>query len=337
MSTSLDARFGTQPVVAPAAQDIIQHDARHIAIDSTRTTARVTSAAALADAVGLGWTASKAPLALAADGRSITSHVAVTRSDTGAVIGVVGADYGIIQPADMAELADAILGESGGEYAPGNAGVLRGGSRAFLQVRGPVRRIDGIAEAAQSNVSIFNSWDGSLRFEAGFADTIIVCRNTLRAALDEASNGITIRHSASAPERVKQAKRIIAAARAYTGALDNHLLAMLGRPLSTDQLMGLLQELIPERTAKGETARQAILSAYSHAPGAAPGSAWGALQAVTYYTTHSYPVRQTSGRTAAQARSESNWFGPGAALARAAWKRLDTDASVQALQYVRQL
>lgn len=315
--THIASRFGEQPELQ--AKNIQQHDASAIAANSTRTTADVKSASALASATALDWRAERMPLQLA-DGRPVSTHVGIVRSDTRAQIGIVGSDYGIIQPQDMTELADAILQADG--YTRGNAGVLRGGSRAFLQLKSDKRDVGGVA--IQSNITVFNSWDGSLRFEAGFADTVIVCRNTLQAALGEAASGISIRHTTSAPERVKQATRILEASKEYRGALDNAILRMMAQPLSTDQLMALVQQLLPadgegKVSARTEKARQAVLSAYTQAPGAAPGSAWGAVQAVSYYATHTYPVRKTSGRSEAEARAEGTWFGPGGALMRKAW------------------
>jgi phage/plasmid-like protein (TIGR03299 family) len=242
----------------------------------------------------------------------------------------------------MVALADAILGQGQG-YVAGNAGVLRGGSRAFLQLRAPVRSIDGIE--ARSNVSIFNGFDGSMAFIAGFSDTIVVCKNTLAMASTDARAGLTLKHTSKVHERIETATRLIEAARKYTGALDNAILKMCGRKMSTDQWMGLVQTLISGTkgadgkvtvSGKAETARAALLAAYTKAPGAMPGTAWGALQATTYYATHVQPVRMTSGRSEAEARAESAWWGPGKELVDEAWSYLVSDEKVAALQYQTQ-
>lgn len=67
---------------------------------------------------------------------------------------------------------------------------------------------------------------------------------------------------------------------------------------------------------KSENMLKALASAYKNAPGAvsASGSAWGALNAVTYYATHEKTCRDSFGDGADSARVASNMFGDSARL-----------------------
>lgn len=69
-----------------------------------------------------------------------------------------------------------------------------------------------------------------------------------------------------------------------------------GRPMVSDKMQGLIKTLT---------------AAYHNAPGAAiaQGSVWGALNAVTYYSTHQKPIRDTKGDGNESARVASNFFG----------------------------
>ena len=69
-------------------------------------------------------------------------------------------------------------------------------------------------------------------------------------------------------------------------------------------------------STKARNMLAAIVTAYRQAPGAASatGTAWGALNAVTYYGTHVKTVRDTCDDGAAVARVSSNMTGDAAKL-----------------------
>jgi len=269
---------------------------------------------------------------LTVDGESVPSRKAIVRCDTGKVIGDVGENYGILQNERLAELADAIRGVDG-SWTWAQGGALRGGARVFLQMKAPVRDVGG--EKLQSNISLFNSFDGSLKFSCGFSDTVIVCRNTFQAARRDTQSGMFLRHTSQIEKRVETATRLIETARKHFGAIDNDILAMMRRPFSLEQMEGLALTLVQGDSTKAEHAREALMNAYHGAPGHAEGFAWGAFQAATYYTTHGIGVRGTSGRTEDEARVESNWWGTGAEITQNAWGVLTDEEQVKQLVYIR--
>jgi phage/plasmid-like protein (TIGR03299 family) len=300
-----------------------------------KTTAEVTSAKALLAPAGLDWQVGTEKIfarRITGELLEVPARKAIVRLDTNTVIGDVGENYGVVQNDQLAELADAVRGIDG-SWTWAQGGALRGGSRVFLQLKAPVRKVGH--EGLQSNISLFNSFDGSLKFSAGFSDVVIVCVNTFRAARLDAQNGILLRHTSGISARVKTATQLIEAARKYTDAVDNGILSLMNRKITYSKVEALAQKLVPGDSKKAENVRESLLAAYLKAPGAQPGTAWGAFQAVTYHATHEVGVRKTSGRTEEEARVESSWWGTGAELTQNAWDVLTDEEQVQKLVYVK--
>jgi hypothetical protein len=67
--------------------------------------------------------------------KKIISHFATMRKDTGAVLGVVGKDYEIVQNKDAFAFFDAIVGGEGIQYE--TAGALGNGERIFITAKLP--------------------------------------------------------------------------------------------------------------------------------------------------------------------------------------------------------
>jgi len=331
----------TAPVAAPVAeiravQKLNQHLTDAVPGAIPKTIAEVQSAKALLAPAGLGWAATAYPMVALVDGKQVEvpDRKAIVRGDTGAVIGDVGANFGIVQNEQLAELADAVRGVDGSwTWAQG---ALRGGSRVFMQLKAPKRTVGG--EILQSNLSLFNAFDGSLHFSAGFSDVVIICVNTFQAANRDSKSGMLLRHTSKIGQRIEAATELIKAARKYTDAVDNRILKMMGQRFSMPAMEQLATALVPGDHGRSEKAREALITAYVKAPGAAEGTVWGAFQAVTNYSSHSIGIRKTSGRTEEEARTESNWWGSGAELTADAWGVLTDAEEVEKLQklvYVR--
>lgn len=300
-----------------------------------RTEAEVKTTTALLRPAGLDWQVEKRPLWMPdAAGKmvKVPDKVAHVRTDTDAYLGTVGTECGIVQNERLAELADAVRGVDD-SWAWAQGGPLRGGSRVFMQLRAPARNVGG--EILQSNISLFNSHDGSLNFIGGFSDVVIVCQNTFRAAMKDAMMGMRLRHTSKIDERIKTAAALLRKAHEYTEAVDNSILQMMGRRFTPELMEALAVKLVPKDSGRAEKAREALIKAYTSAQGAAEGTVWGAFQAVTNYATHGVTVARTSGRTLEEAHFESNWWGTASDLTAAAWGVLTEEEEVKKLQYVK--
>jgi phage/plasmid-like protein (TIGR03299 family) len=133
---------------------------------------------------------------------------ATVRNDNNAVLGVVGKDYEVVQNADAFQFFDAIVGGGDGiKYE--TAGALGKGERIFITAKLPDYIKVGKQDLIEQYLFLTTSHDGFGSITAAFTPTRIVCNNTLNAALRNQSNGIKIRHTASANDRLKQAHTLM--------------------------------------------------------------------------------------------------------------------------------
>ncbi|MBK0379366.1 DUF932 domain-containing protein [Mucilaginibacter segetis] len=138
----------------------------------------------------------------------VPNFFATVRNDNNAVLGVVGKDYEVIQNADAFQFFDAIVGGSSGiKYE--TAGALGKGERIFITAKLPDYIKVGKQDLIEQYLFLTTSHDGFGSITAAFTPTRIVCNNTLNAAMRNHSNGIKIRHTASANDRLKQAHTLM--------------------------------------------------------------------------------------------------------------------------------
>lgn len=299
--------------------------ARGDVLPSTRDMQRVEGkAATFADMLpgaDLDWDPTFA--ALVANGQTVPEEIgrAVTRSDNGQTVGIVGARYTIVPHRDMAALGDAILAQSDGALRVANAGHRGNGSKVFMQLEA---RDVSKGAGARSLLTLATSHDGTSTARVGFSNVVVVCRNTFARAFRQCGDGLVIRHTASATDRLATARDVVEQAFKAGALFDARALAMMGRTFDRQAMQALACHLIPGESTRAENSRRDLMRAWDRAPGAQPGTVWGAAQAVTYYTSH------TVG--SAESRTDAALFGSGkgADIQDAAWWMLDQPADVTA-------
>jgi phage/plasmid-like protein (TIGR03299 family) len=180
-----------------------------------------TSAEAIAYA-GLDYTVEKRPLftnsfnnhivemgsGIVIPKQEVPNFYATVRNDNKTVLGVVGKDYKVVQNRNAFEFFDAIVGGGSGiKYE--TAGALGKGERIFITAKLPQYIKVGKQDLIEQYLFLTTSHDGFGSITAAFTPTRIVCNNTLNAAMRNHSNGIKIRHTASANDRLKQAHTLM--------------------------------------------------------------------------------------------------------------------------------
>lgn len=289
---TLAVRTPTITVLPPERETITVHDRELngsvIEAGSEGLTARasgmVRSTKSLAAAADLAWSPVLMPLVTAA-GIEVPKTVgqAVIRSDNGRPIGTVGARYTPVDHAHLFDLADAIADASRGGLRFANAGHRGDGARPFVQMRMP-GGVGGVE--AEQVVSLFTSHDGTLCLSAGFTNVVIVCRNTYAHALNAANDGLRIKHTASAPALIAAAANIAEMANRNREAWNNGILRAIEERFEDADMNNLTKVLLPGDATRTENNRARMMEAWYSAPGARPGTIFGAAQAVSYYTSH---------------------------------------------------
>ena len=308
------------PVVVHAADGSARAGALSL---SARASGEVRSARDLLGPADLDWDPVLARLAVLG-GATVPESVAraVVRSDTGACIGVVGQRYQPLPHQPLADLADALAG-CGEGFTFGNAGHRDGGARPFVQLR---RRGDLAGREVEHLVSLFTSHDGSLCYTAGLSDTVIICRNTYAHALSQARDGLRIRHTSGALRALDEAKRIIEAAKEHAASFSNAALALMREQFTSDSMQRLASMLIEGDSTRAEHQRASLMHAWQSGPGAMPGTAWGAAQAVTWYTSHEL------GRPSSRTDTAIFGTGSGADMQAQAWWALMSEEGQEAVR-----
>ncbi len=138
---------------------------------------------------------------------NIQTHFATMRKDTGAVLGIVGKDYEIVQNLDAFAFFDAIVG--GEEIQYETAGALGNGERIFITAKLPGYITVSKEDPIEKYLFLTTSHDGYGSITAAFTPVRIVCNNTLNAALRNHSNAIKIRHTVNAKQRLEQAHQLM--------------------------------------------------------------------------------------------------------------------------------
>lgn len=289
--------------------------------------ARATDTNYLLNVGGLEWDVEKRALHYTTkDGsaRAVHDTMAQVRTDTGECVGIVsGSKYNTVQPRQIVEFYRGFLADN--KLTISTLGSLRGGKVVWCLAKlGPEYgfvlpgndRVDGY-------VRLQTSFDGT-RSTSLVATTIRqVCANTERM-IEAATTG---KQYVTPHSRVFDARGLQAAfgllgeqsritAEAYS--------ALAARQVSADEARKYFADLLgadltkPEDISGHQRNKLVALASYyqGSAPGAAlessRGTAFGLLNAVTYYVDHKAPTRDVTGHGKDAARLASSWIGAGA-------------------------
>lgn len=280
-----------------------------------------TAAEAIAGA-GLGWAVEQHPIeAVIGEGEEIhripvPRVVANVRADTWRVLGIVGEGYEPLQNAAAFSFCDALTG-AGASWV--GAGSTRGGARvhALMRLDREIRIGDAEGEDLLPLLCLRNGHDGGLAVTISVAPFRLACLNGMLLPIEGAARTWKARHTQSLDARLVDARRSLGVAHRYYDQLEELGGVLLRRRLDALAFDRFLSQLVPLPVEEDETrggravrnalrVRDAIKAAQRDAPDLANirGTAWGALQAVAAHHDHYAPVRESAGRTSAEARFE---------------------------------
>jgi len=269
----------------------------------------------------------------APDGTTVTAreHIAIVRTDTGAVLGVHGNNYTPVQKSAMVQLLDYLREDLQIE----NVLALRGGQMIFATASLDLEAEITQGERIRRYLHLCNSHDGSSAFSVAWSSTRLFCANQIEYLSGKAmaharrdGTGLSMRHTRSVeafarslPERIdleqQRFRRSINELKPLTTlrlstaqarqVLEHTYATQLQRPI-TDRSSGQIRERRLEDLPQYETIR----SHYEGGTGIAiePGTAWGLFQAISQYESHD-AGRRKDPIAAARSRLISLWGGEG--------------------------
>ena len=272
---------------------------------------------------GLDWLVEQWPInALAPDGWGSVAakdFVANVRTDTKAVLGVVGRKYQPFQNHEAFTFADAVVGEGLARYE--TAGSLRGGKRVWMLLKLPDEIKAGREDLIRPFLLVYNTFDASSCLRALLTTVRVICKHTLNLALSVGrGEGVTIRHRGDLQDRVEEARQTLGLVRKRLKTFGHEIEVFRALPMNNGRLQRYFDGLLPQigRDAS-ERERSNRLRALDtlHANFANQtntltgmrGSLWAAFNAATEFADHQRRFRGTGEAGRSENRLESIWFG----------------------------
>ncbi|HEY2411580.1 MAG TPA: DUF932 domain-containing protein [Pirellulaceae bacterium] len=258
---------------------------------------------------GLDWQVETRPLHLAS-GKEVEGHNAVVRTDSEAVLGVVGDRYRPLQNRDQFNWFQPFLESR--ECAFETCGALKGGQLVWVlaKVNRPDADIGG-GDTVRKYLLLTSSHDGSAATSVGFCPIRVVCWNTLSAGLSStASKLLKVKHTASqgdALAAVRDTVNLVDETFEATATQYRKLMACNLSPADMRRYVKLVLDLPEDEKSLSGRARNTLADVVNlcrYGVGNDGRTAWSAYNGVTHYVTHQYGRNPDS-------RLRANWYGEG--------------------------
>jgi phage/plasmid-like protein (TIGR03299 family) len=215
----------------------------------------------------------------------IKERVAIVRTDTDEWLGIMGADYPILQFAEAFDFMDGV----GNGYVA--AGALKGGKQGFMVVELPqYRSALGINDWHSTYAILRTSHDGTRAIEVSVQQLREKCMNqlTLNTFTKGAEHKWSVTHTTNMHKKLVDAAEAMKNVGVYVSAFEDLAQRLVERKISDDQARKILKIVIPEnknaKTPKQAGTIERILSMWKTDPTVDyAGTGWGLTQAVSGY------------------------------------------------------
>jgi phage/plasmid-like protein (TIGR03299 family) len=279
----------------------------------------------------------------------LPNYQALVRSDTGEALHIASRSRYHVDNRQPVEIFEAFRDELAAQSLEiSHAAVLKGGRllavSALLTDR-DVTPVDG--NVVKNYVTLSTGYDGAHGTAATVNSIRVVCANTWAANLAAArADGKCKTISAASrleadtlPGLIANIDSIVNNQRRTYDALANAAISPADVLRLFADVCGITVEDLertdaktgkPVVSTKARNMLDALRASYVNAPGATPGTAWGAFQAVTHFASHVRTVRDTSLDGNDAARTASNLFGDSARMKSNALARLTAQYAIAA-------
>lgn len=247
--------------------------------------------------------------------QKVTDAQGIIRTDTGRYLATVGSSYTPVQNHEACSILGGLIDRG---CTIEVMAALDGGKRAFALCRMPDATIQPVpGDDVRGYVLVQWSHDGSSGVRAICTPIRVVCQNTLSMALGgKFCTVVSIRHTASAPDRVKTAAHILDQFHEAMIAQGETYASMARKTMRPADIAAFIQEIIPGdkdaeklsdtiKARREEIARLIFDGHHADQGGAdsttGQASAWRVYNAVTEYFDHNRAkeAKSLSARTSA--------------------------------------
>ena len=243
----------------------------------------------------------------------IENRKALVRTDNQECLSVVGHNYHVVQPGEVLEFYRELIEANGFEMD--TAGSLMDGRRIWALARiGESTRIFG-QDRIDGYVLLATSYDGTMATTCQFTSVRVVCNNTLEWATETGQGAFKIAHNKKFdPE---EAKGMLGLTKEAWELYEQQVNTLATRTVELDEALAFFTTVLGKDAIVINEEGKPIYSptfhkmfaAYERSPGAnlrsAHHTAWGLVNAVTYYQDHMAKSSKSGSRL------NSAWFGSG--------------------------
>lgn len=279
---------------------------------------RVIEAPTTAEAIkqaGLDWSVARKPVFLA-DGRQAPAQATVRETD-GAILGVVGPRYHVLQNAEAFSFFDPLVESK--LVTLETAGALSDGKRVWIMARiaeNSDARIVG-DDIVRKFILLSNSHDGTCAVRVGFTPVRVVCANTLAMAhADKASALLRLKHTRGVAANLESLRDVINVANQSFDATADQFRALAARQINRKDLETYVKVVLgygdvgnDDMSTRSINQVADVITLFEIGRGAdlpgVRGTVWAAYNAVTEHLSHAVG-------TSADTRYASLWFGANA-------------------------
>lgn len=227
-----------------------------------------------------------------------TERQVIVRPDTGGVLGVFKQDYQIHGYNQW--LIDYVANLLDAQLHIGSAGLLQGGAVAWVQIEleDTINHPSGVE--FRSHLTAATSLNGTLKTSYVSGNNVVVCDNTLSAALaDKAAKVLKIKHTKKSLPKIAQVRDALEIILATADDFSETLTALTTRKCSDKRYENIINVLTPLPDEQGrsltlaENKHDVLWQLWNNDPRVSPwkGTEWGVVQAVNTYQQHESILR----------------------------------------------
>jgi phage/plasmid-like protein (TIGR03299 family) len=221
---------------------------------------------------------------------AIKDRFSTTRVTDGKSLGIVSAGYKVFQNKESFDFLNAITDTGTGEAVFSTAGALFGGSRTFVTLKIGDSFTVGDNDAHDLYLMVTNSHDASKAFEAVVTPIRAVCNNTVTLGTKMAKTRWSLRHKSDLAGKIHDARDALEMAFTYVDAFEEEVRKLMEIDVTTDQFFNIVDHIVPESKRQHDKDVESLMAIWKNEEtvkmGGGEGNAWGAFNAVTFFTDH---------------------------------------------------
>lgn len=181
------------------------------------------------------------------------SHYFTYRTDTNAILGVVGSGYEVVQNAQAFDFIDNII--MGGDASFETAGVIGNGAKIFITAKLPSHVKLAGGDIIEKYIFLTTTHDGSGKIIAAITPIRVVCQNTLTIALRNCKQKVTFKHTKNVHNKLDMAHKLMGLTNKYYDEFETLMEALRQTPVRKEDVLNVTTKLFltPEEYASSKS------------------------------------------------------------------------------------